>query len=109
MVVTVNGDEAKYEVSSWRRPQGNGSPLSTYDYTAKADGKEYPILNWGNARVTVKRVDGNTFERTMAGDQVGSETATWTLSADRKTLTVVAKGTDASGVAYVSTQVYEKQ
>jgi glyoxylase-like metal-dependent hydrolase (beta-lactamase superfamily II) len=109
MVVTVNGDEAKYEVSSWRRPQGNGSPLSTYDYTAKADGKEYPILNWGNARVTVKRVDGNTFERTMAGDQVGNETATWTLSPDRKTLTVVAKGTDPSGVAYVSTQVYEKQ
>ena len=40
---------------------------------------------------------------------IGKETATWTLSADRKTLTVAAKGTDATGVAYTSTQVYEKQ
>ncbi len=109
MVVTVNGDEANYAVSSWRRPQGNASPLTTYDYTAKVDGKEYPIPNWGNARVTLKRVDANTLERTLAGDQVGKESATWTLSADRKTLTVVAKGTDPTGVAYVSTQVYEKQ
>jgi hypothetical protein len=109
MVVTSNGDAANYAVSSWRRPQGNGSPLTTYDYTARVDGKEYPIPNWGNARITLKRVDANTVERTLAGDQVGKETATWTLSADRKTLTVVAKGTDATGVDYVSTQVYEKQ
>ena len=45
----------------------------------------------------------------MAGEDVGRESATWTLSADRKTLTVVAKGTDSAGVAYVSTQVYERQ
>jgi hypothetical protein len=44
----------------------------------------------------------------MAGEDVGRESATWTLSADRKTLTVVAKGTDSAGVAYVSTQVYEE-
>src|SRR5262249_42875066 len=62
MVVTVNGDGANYAVSSWRRPQGNGSPLSTYDYSAKPDGKEYPIPNWGNAKVTLKRIDANTLE-----------------------------------------------
>ena len=71
----------------------------------RLDGKEYPIPNWGQrqghgeARRWRTRSSGR-----MAGDQVGSETATWTLSADRKTLTVVAKGTDASGVAYVSTR-----
>ena len=42
-------------------------------------------------------------------NDVGKESATWRLSSDRKTLTVVAQGTDASGVAYTSTQVYEKQ
>jgi glyoxylase-like metal-dependent hydrolase (beta-lactamase superfamily II) len=108
MTVTVNGNQVTHTIMSWRRPQGNGSPLSTYSYTASLDGKEYPVPNW-SAKVTLKRVDANTIERTLAGDDVGKETATWTLSADRKTLTVVAKGTDSTGVAYTSTQVYEKQ
>ena len=93
-------------MSSWRRPQGNGSPLSTYGYTAKFDGKAYPIPNWGGATVTLKRVDANTIERTLDGEEVGKETATWTLLRIGKTLTVVAKGTDATGVTYTSTQVY---
>jgi glyoxylase-like metal-dependent hydrolase (beta-lactamase superfamily II) len=109
MTITVDSGKTTHAVSSWRRPQGNGSPLSTYSYTARFDGKPYPIPNWGKASVMLKRVDGNTIERTLDGEDVGKETATWTLSADRKTLTVVARGTDASGVAYTSTQVYEKQ
>jgi len=108
MTVTFNGDEATHTIMSWRRPQGNGSPLSTYSYTARLDGKEYPIQNFAG-KVALKRLDANAIERTMAGEDVGKETATWTLSADRKTLTVVAKGTDSGGVAYVSTQVYERQ
>jgi glyoxylase-like metal-dependent hydrolase (beta-lactamase superfamily II) len=109
MVIAMSGNETTHEVSSWRRPQGNGSPLSTYSYKATLDGKECPIPNWGNATVTLKRVDANTLERTLNGQEVGKETATWTLSADRKKLTVVAKGTDPTGIAYTTTQVYEKQ
>jgi cyclase len=108
MVITVERDQTTHAVSSWRRPQGNGSPLSTYNYTAKFDGKPYPIPNWGNASVTLKRVDASTIERTLDGAEIGKETATWTLSSDRKTLTVVAKGTDATGIAYTSRQIYEK-
>jgi glyoxylase-like metal-dependent hydrolase (beta-lactamase superfamily II) len=108
MTVTVNGDEISHEVSSWRRPQGNGSPLSTYSYKARLDGKEYTVPNWG-AKVTLTRVDANSIARTLEGDVVGKETATFTLSADRKTLTVTAKGTDPTGVAYTSTQIYEKR
>jgi cyclase len=108
MTVTVNGDETTHTVLSWRRPQGNGSPLSTYSYTARLDGKAYTIPNWA-AKVTLKRVDASSIERLLSGDDVGSETATWTVSADRKTLTVVAKGTDPTGVAYASTQIYERQ
>ena len=108
MTVTVNGDEISHEVSSWRRPQGNGSPLSTYSYKARLDGKEYTVPNWG-AKVTLKRVDANSIARTLEGDVVGKETATFTLSADRKTLVVTAKGTDPTGVAFTSTQIYEKR
>jgi glyoxylase-like metal-dependent hydrolase (beta-lactamase superfamily II) len=109
MVITVDRDETTHAVSSWRRPQGNGSPLSTYNYKAKFDGKPYPIPNWGKANVTLKRVDASTIERTLDGADIGKETATWTLSADKKTLTVVARGTDATGVAYTSRQIYEKR
>jgi len=109
MVITANATETTHAVSSWRRPQGNASPLSTYTYTAKFDGKAYPIPNMGRASVAIKRVDANTLERTLDGEDVGKETATWTLSADKKKLTVVAKGTDAAGIAYTSTQIYEKQ
>ncbi|HET9830202.1 MAG TPA: MBL fold metallo-hydrolase, partial [Vicinamibacterales bacterium] len=109
MVITADGAEMTHAVSSWRRPQGNGSPLSTYTYTAKLDGRVYPIPNQGRANVTLKRVAANVLERTLDGEDVGKETATWTLSADRKTLTVIAKGTDATGVTYSTTQLYDKQ
>jgi hypothetical protein len=109
MVITVDGASTTQEVFSWRRPQGNASPLSSYKYTATFDGKQYPIPNQGKANVALKRVDATTIERTLGGEDVGNETATWTLSADRKTLTVVAKGTDSTGIAYTTTQVYEKQ
>jgi hypothetical protein len=109
MEITSSNGEMTHSVLSWRRPQGNGSPLSSYNYTAKLDGKAYPIPNQGKASVVLKRVDANTIERTLDGADVGKETSTWTLSADKKTLTVVAKGTDATGVAYTTTQVYEKQ
>ena len=109
MLITTDGGEMTHAVSSWRRPQGNGSPLSTYSYTVKSDGRPYPIPNQGKANVTLKRVGATVLERTLDGEDVGKETATWTLSADRKTLTVIAKGTDASGVAYTTTQLYDRQ
>jgi len=109
MEITTSGGETTHSVLSWRRPQGNGSPLSSYSYKVKLDGKTYPIPNQGKASVSLKRVDGNTIERTLDGEDVGKETATWKLSPDRKTLTIVAKGTDATGVAYTTTQIYEKQ
>jgi hypothetical protein len=109
MIISMDGAASTQEVLSWRRPQGNGSPLSSYKYTAKLDGTLTPIPNQGKANVALKRVDANTIERTLDGDDVGKETSTWTLSADRKTLKIVARGTDATGIAYTSTQVYEKQ
>ena len=108
MTVTFNGDEMTHTSSTWRRPQGNGSPLSYSTYTAKLDGKLYKIPN-STSSVTLKRTGANAIERTLAGEDSGKETSTWTLSADRQTLTVVAEGTDPSGVAYRSTQIYARQ
>ena len=92
-------------------------PVSLRGYEA-ADAVLWPVGRIGLAPAqddalaqweALKRLDANAIERTMAGEDVGTESATWTLSADRKRLTVLAKGTDSAGVAYVSTQVYERQ
>ena len=45
----------------------------------------------------------------LPDDHQATLAATWTLSADRKTLTVVAKGVDPQKVAYTSTQIFQKQ
>jgi glyoxylase-like metal-dependent hydrolase (beta-lactamase superfamily II) len=106
MTFAFSGDEMTHASSTWRR-QGNASPLSTVTYKAKLDGKEYEIP-FTRSKVMLKRVDANTVSRELTGDD-GKETATWTLSADKKTLTIVAKGTDPTGVAYSSTQIFERQ
>jgi glyoxylase-like metal-dependent hydrolase (beta-lactamase superfamily II) len=108
MTVTINGEEMTHTSSTWRRPLGNGSPLSYSTYTAKLDGKEYKISN-SPSKVALKRLDANSIQRLLEGEDSGKETSTWTLSADRKTLTVVAVGTDPTGVAYRSTQIYGRQ
>jgi glyoxylase-like metal-dependent hydrolase (beta-lactamase superfamily II) len=106
MTISFAGDELTHASSTWRR-QGNASPLTTVTYKAKIDGKEYSIP-YTASKVVLKRVDARTLERTLSGND-GKETATWTLSADGKTLTVVATGTDPTGVAYSSTQIFQKQ
>jgi cyclase len=106
MTLTFTGDEFAHLTQTWRRI-GNASPLSSTSYKAKIDGQEHAIP-YTTSKVTFKRIDANTIERTLAGTD-GTETATWTLSADRKTLTVVAKGVDPQKVAYTSTQIFQKQ
>ncbi len=106
MTVTFAGDEFTHLTQTWRRI-GNASPLSSTTYKAKVDGQEHAIP-YTTSKVTFRRVDANTVERTLTGSD-GTETATWTLSADRRTLTVVAKGVDPQKVAYTSTQIFQKQ
>jgi hypothetical protein len=97
-----------HTTSTWRRTGGNDSPLARTTYTAKLDGKEYAVTA-SAAKVVFKRVDANTIERTAFGDRGATENATWTISADRNTLTIVTKGKDAAGSEYSSTQVYDRR
>jgi cyclase len=97
-----------HTTSTWRRTNGNDSPLARTTYTAKLDGKEYAVTA-SAAKVVFTRVDANTIERTASGDRGATERATWTLSSDRSTLTIVTKGKDAAGSDYSSTQVYDRR
>ena len=102
----VAGDGVK--VSS-KGEDASGKPTST-EYTAKYDGKDYPITGSQNAdTVALKRIDARTQERTdKKGDKVVA-TSTRVVSADGKTMTVTTKGTNAQGQAVNNVAVWDKQ
>jgi hypothetical protein len=106
--IAIDGDALTQSTSTWRRIQGNDSPLTRVTYSAKLDGKEYPV-EASSSRVALRRVNASTVERTAAGDRNSKEKATWTVSADRQELTIVTSGVDGTGAPYTSTQIYSRR
>jgi hypothetical protein len=76
-------------------------------YDATYDGKEAKVTGGAFDAVTFSR-DGNTLTRKAFNRGTEVETATFTVSADGKTMTIVTKGKNY-GVEYGSTQIFEKQ
>lgn len=76
-------------------------------YTAGLDGKDYPTTA-ARATVAFKQVNANTLERTAKLFDEVAETATWTVSADGKMLTIKREGVDGAGNAYSSTAYFNK-
>jgi hypothetical protein len=89
-----------------RTRQANGA-TDEIDYTAKEDGRDYPISNSVLDTVALKRVDARTVERTGKVHGQPVETRTRTISPDGKTLTIKTDGTN-NGVRYNSLQVFER-
>ena len=85
--------------------QGNTVEI---EYVSNYDSKDVPISNSPLDTVSLKRVNANIVERIgkIRGEVI--ETATMTLSADKKVLTINTKGS-ANGNDYSSTQVFERQ
>jgi hypothetical protein len=88
---------------------GDGTPVKgsfTYNY----DGKEYPATGLAFDVLSVKRTDPNTttFEVKKTGGKY-HVTGQTVISADGKTMTQTAKGTDADGKPISSTSVFDKQ
>jgi len=106
--ITIEGDTITQDTSTWRRISGNDSPLVRVLYTAKLDGREYPVAA-SSSKVALRRVDPSTVERKATGDRNSKETAIWTLSSDRRELTMATTGVDATGASYSSTQVYTRR
>ena len=86
-----------------------GNPTHV-EYTAKYDGKAYPITGVPNAdTVALERVDASTIRSTTKkGDQVVM-TVTSVISSDGKTRTSTFKGKNAEGQDVNNVVVYDKQ
>lgn len=78
-------------------------------YTAKYDGKDYPMDPLTPLdTVSLKRIDANTVERIGKAQKKEVETTTLKVSPDGKTLTMTVKGSDR-GNDYSSIQVYSRE
>jgi hypothetical protein len=79
-------------------------------YTAKYDGKEYPVTGTTWDTTSLKQIDANTF--TFENKKTGGKyhvTGRTVISKDGKTMTTTTKGTNAEGQPSTSTIIYEKQ
>jgi hypothetical protein len=87
----------------------NTSETIKVEYTAKVDGKDYPIMNSGLDTVALKKVDATTYERVGKIKGMQTETAAMKLSNRNKTMTITTKGVTDSGNEYSRIEVFNKQ
>jgi hypothetical protein len=106
VVTSADGDNMKVAIDGM---DAKGQAYHS-DWTGKFDGKDYALTgDPGNDMRSYKVIDDHTLLTVSkkGGKEVVS--ARIVVSADGKTRTVTASGTDASGAKNTSTTVYDKQ
>lgn len=104
LTITAKGDAFNHTQETYR--QGQDAILRVV-FDAKYDGTPAPVVGAAFNQVSFTRM-GRTLTRKATDVGMEVETATYTLSADGKTLTIVTKGNNR-GIEYGSTQVFQKQ
>src|SRR3974377_48671 len=108
-VVETQGDSVK---GSYEGNAADGSRIA-YGYTAKYDGKDYPLTGMGTPdgadTLALKRIDTNTYEVTAKRGGIVVMTARVVVSQNGKLTTITTKGTDVSGKPDSSVRVFYKQ
>jgi hypothetical protein len=87
----------------------NTSETIRVEYTAKIDGKDYPIMNSGLDTVALKKIDATTYQRIGKIKGMQTETATMKLSNHNRSLTITTKGTTDAGAEYARMELFNKQ
>jgi hypothetical protein len=106
VVYTADGDNVKVTTDGTDK---DGNPMHT-EWTGKFDGKDYPLTGDPSADSrSYKKINDHTLA--LANKKGGKATTTGRIvvSADGKTRTLSATGTDAAGKEVSSTAVYDKQ
>jgi hypothetical protein len=89
--------------------RADGTPING-SYTAKYDGKEYPVTGAPYDSIAIKQVNENTFTTLQKNSGTKYNTTTRAvISKDGKTIKVTVRGTGADGNPIRYTMVYEKQ
>jgi hypothetical protein len=89
--------------------RGDGTPING-SYTAKYDGKEYPVSGAPYDSIAIKQLNAKTFTTTQKNSGTKyNTTSRAVISKDGKTMTVTVRGTGTDGSPVRYTMVYEKQ
>jgi hypothetical protein len=106
VVYEAAGDNVKITVDGTDR---EGKPAHN-EWTGKFDGEDHPVSGDPTADTrSYKKVNDHTLSITNKKDGKATITARVVVSADGKSRTVTATGTDPSGKKFRSTAVYDKQ
>jgi hypothetical protein len=106
--VEAQGEGVKY---TFEGVSADGKPLS-YGFSMKFDGKDNPIsgsMANGAETISATRTDASHYVATLKSGGKVIGTANVSVSADGKTSTVDATGTNAAGAKTHDVQVYDKQ
>jgi hypothetical protein len=106
VVFEAAGDSVKVTIDG---TDTSGKPAHN-EWTGKLDGKDYPVTGdpSSDAR-SYKQIDDHTLEFTIKKGGKVTITGRVVVSADGKTRTATANGTDPQGKKFKSTSVYDKQ
>jgi len=89
--------------------RADGTPINA-SYTAKYDGKEYPVTGAPYDSIAMKQLNAHTFTATQKNSSNKySTTVRSVISGDGKTMTNTVKGIGADGNPVSYTMLYEKQ
>jgi hypothetical protein len=90
--------------------QSLGLGAAKSEFTARFDGKDYPIRGNPNAEVVaLRRIDDSSYEVLLKMSGKVTITSRVSISADGRTRTVVQTGTDAKGQKVMNTIVYDRK
>ena len=96
---------------SVKRINGDGS-TQEFEYTSNLDNKTYPIVGDGPEgadSIAANLAAPNTIHSTLKKGGKAIATATLSVSADGKTLTITSKGIQADGKQFSNVAVYDKE
>lgn len=106
LLIEQTGDSVKHTMDT--QLVTNATNFLRVQYTAKIDGKEYPVDGSSTMDViSLRQVNPTTIERIAKDRGKVVETATFTVSADGKQLTIKNDGT-GQGVEYHDVQIFDR-
>jgi ribosomal protein S18 len=83
---------------------------TSFEYTAKYDGKDYPVSGSENFdTITLRQINDHTVQATLKKSGKVVSTARRTVAKDGKVMTLKITGTNAKGQKMKNAAVYEKQ
>jgi hypothetical protein len=89
--------------------RANGAPING-SYTAKYDGKEYPVTDAPYDSIAITQVDANTFTAKQKNSSTKYSTSVRSvISDDGKTMTNTVRGIGTDGTPVSYTMVFDKQ